>query len=299
MTKKKEPKIYDVVIIGAGPAGMTAAIYLGRADKTVLVIDKEGFGGNIARSPKVENIPGFKSISGVDFATNMYEQMLSYETVEHEIAEVALLRFANRLYEVFDSDNHVYYGKSIIIATGTEHKQLKLDTKNVYYCATCDGPFFKNKNVLVVGSGNTGAAYALELATYCKNVYICDITHDLMCEPVTKRKLLENEKIHWLPNCAVKSVTNDKDGNLTKVTMSTLDEIGVKAIFAAVGQAPKTDFAGNFVDRDANGYIIGGNLPGIFVAGDCLVKTVRQVTTAVSDGTVAAISASKYVEMIR
>lgn len=296
---KPQTKIYDVAIVGAGPAGMTAAIYAGRSGKSVVVIDKDGFGGNIANSPKVENIPGFVSISGVDFASNMYEQMTSLETVTHEIGEVALIRYANKMFEIFSKDNTTFYSKSIIVASGTEHKKLDLDTKNIYYCATCDGPFFKNKNVIVVGSGNTGAAYALELANYCKHVYMCDITFDMMCEQITQKKILSNEKITWLPHCSIKSVKNDNNGNLTKVTLDTLDEINAKAIFAAVGMKPKTEFISGLAQTNAVGYLTEANLPGVFIAGDCREKKVRQVTTAVADGTIAALDALKFLEEIK
>lgn len=293
---KRNTKIYDVAIVGAGPAGMTAAIYAGRSDKQVIIIDKDGFGGNIAKSPRVENIPGFVSISGVDFASNMYEQMTSLESVTHEIGEVALIRYGNRMFEIFLKDNSTIYSRSVIVASGTEHKTLDLNTKNIYYCATCDGPFFKNKNVVVVGSGNTGAAYALELSNYCKHVYLCDVTFEMMCEPITQKKILSNEKITWLPHCSIKDVKNDKDGNLAKVILNTLDEINAKAIFAAIGMMPKTEFVSELVSKDDKGYLTRPNIPGIFIAGDCAQKKVRQVTTAVADGTLAAIDALKFLE---
>lgn len=294
-------KIYDIAIIGAGPAGMTAAIYAGRANKTVAIIDKNGFGGNIANSPKVENIPGFKSISGTDFASKMYKQMSSYVNVEHFINEAVLISYKDRLIIVSLDDRTLVCCKSLIIATGTERKKFDLPTKNIYYCATCDGPMFKDKDVIVVGSGNSGAAYALELANYCKKVYLCDLTFDMLCEETTKQKILKNKKIQWLPNCTIESVTNDANKQLSKVKLSTQDELSVNAIFAAIGMVPNTKFAAKFIEFD-NGYLVTNNnmastlVPGVFAAGDCRVKTVRQVTTAVNDGAIAAINAIKFVD---
>lgn len=297
-----ENKIYDVIIIGAGPAGMTAAIYAGRAGKTVALIDKEGFGGNIAKSPKVENIPGFVSISGTDFAINMFNQVTALPTVEHIINEVALLKYYRGLIKVICSDNLLICGKSLIIATGTEYKKLNLPTKDIYYCVTCDGPMFKGKDVFVVGSGNSGAVYALELATYCKNVYLCDITMTLCCEDTLAKRIEENQKIHWLPNCTIKEVKHNKKGDLASVTLSTYETIKTNAIFVAIGLEPKTDFTSGLVTLNDKKFISASDnctsdlVPNIFIAGDCRAKDIRQVTTACADGTTAALKAIKYLE---
>lgn len=293
-------KIFDMCIIGAGPAGMTAAIYAGRAGKSVAIVDKDGFGGNIAKSPKVENIPGFTSISGVDFASNMYAQMTSSSNVEHVVGEAVYLKYKHGLILTTLSDNQIICSKTLIIATGTRHRELKLDTKDIYYCVTCDGPFFKNKNVIVVGSGNTGATYALELAEYCKTVYICDVTINMCCEPILAKRIEENKKIHWLPNCTISGVKNDKDNKLTSINLSTYETIKVNAIFAAIGMDPQTEIVRQFAHLDDKGYADAkescttGCAPGVFVAGDCRSKKVRQVATAVADGATAAIEAIKF-----
>lgn len=295
-----ENKLYDIAIIGAGPAGMTSAIYAGRANKVVALIDKDGFGGQIAKSPRVENIPGFLKISGVDFAEKMYEQVTSLPTVTHFINEVNLIKYNYGSFIIYFTNGSFICSKSLIVATGNKPRELKLNTKNVYYCVTCDGPFFKKENVLVVGSGNTGAAYALELATYCKHVYICDITMNMMCESITAEKIKNNKKITFLPNCSIKEVKSDKEGNLKTVITSTGNELPVKAIFGAIGMIPQTDVISiQFVKKDEKGYIISDDckttlVPGVFVAGDCRQKTIRQVTTAVSDGTTAAIKAMNF-----
>jgi len=294
-------KLYDITIIGAGPAGMTAAIYAGRSNKSVAIIDKDGFGGQIVKSPKIENYPGFSSISGVDLATNMYEQMCSLETVEHIIDEVILVKYLRGVFICYFADNTTICSKSLIIATGSTHKTLNLNTPNLYYCATCDGPFFKNKNVIVVGSGNTGATYALELASYCKHVYICDTTFNLMCEASLARQIeAKKDKITFLPNCTIESVEN-KDDKLVSITLDTKETIKVSAIFGAIGTIPQTEFLSDqFVDKDEYGYIISvagivSKIPGLFVAGDCRTSQVKQITTAVADGTFTAVKAIKFI----
>lgn len=300
--------LYDITIIGAGPAGMTAAIYAGRADKSVAIIDKDGFGGQIAKSPKVENYPGFASISGVDLTTNMYEQMSSFENIEHIINEVVLVKYMRGVFVCYLPDNSTICSKSLIVASGCKPKELKLDTKDIYYCVTCDGPFFKGKPVIVVGSGNTGATYALELANYCKHVYICDVTFDMCCEPALAKRIEANEKITFLPHCTITSVKNNKEGDLTSITVDTGSTIKVNAIFAAIGMTAQTAFIPDQLAAKDAGYIISSSgltiadneqgIPGLFAAGDCTTKVVRQVTTAVSDGTIAAVKAIKFINSL-
>lgn len=300
-----EDKMYDIAIIGAGPAGMTAAIYAGRAEKAVALIDKDGFGGQIAKSPKVENIPGFTFIRGMKFAEKMYRQICLYPTIEHIIEEVTLVQYRRGIFMINLSDGSMICSRSLIIASGNKPRELSLNTKNVYYCVTCDGPFFKGQDVIVVGSGNTGAAYALELANYCRKVYICDITMDMMCERVSAEKLKSKKNVVFLSNCSIKDVRNDKSGNLEAVVMSTGNEVPVKAIFGAAGMIPQTKFvSGQFVRKDDKGYIVSDScesdlVPGLFIAGDCRQKDIRQVTTAVSDGTTAAIKAMKFINGLK
>lgn len=295
--------IYDIIVVGAGPAGLTAALYAGRANKTVALIDKDGYGGNIAKSPKVENIPGFESISGVDFATNLFMQVMNQPTVTHFINKAVLVDYRYGLFKVSLEDRSIICGKSLIFATGTKHRELTLDTPNIYYCVTCDGPMFKGKNVMVVGSGNSGATYALELAKYCKSVYLCDITQEMCCEAILADRIKNTKNIYWLPNCTIDTVKNDKEGQLASVTTSTMNVIKCKAIFAAIGLIPQTDIVGPFAKLTPNKYIessdcITSVVPGVFAAGDCRLSKVKQVATAVSDGAVAAIEAMKFLDTL-
>ena len=297
-----ENKLVDIIIIGAGPAGMSAAIYAARAGKSVALIDKNGFGGNIALSPKVENIPGFESISGIDFATNMYNQVMATGNVEHFISEAKFVEYYKGLVKV-TVDDALICGLSVIFATGAKHKELQLNTKNIYYCVTCDGPMYKNKNVMVVGSGNTGATYALELATYCKNVYLCDITPNMCCEKTLQNRIYEVKNIFWKPSSTVADVTN-KDDKLTSVTMSSGEVIKCNAIFGAIGLIPQTDLVKRFFNLDDKKYAISNEhlnslVPNIFIAGDCRKNNLKQVVTACSEGAEAAVEAIKYINSLK
>ena len=276
--------LYDLIIIGAGPAGMTAAIYAARANKNVVLIDKNGFGGNIAKSPKVENIPGFTEISGVDFAANMFNQIENLPNITHIIDEAVFVDYKYGMFKV---------------ATGTEHRELNIDPDNTYYCATCDGPFFKGKNVIVVGSGNSGATYALDLATYCRKVYLCDVTSDMCCEKILAGRVKSCNNIEWLANTTLTKVEKNKSNKLTAVILTSGEKLKCSAIFGAIGLIPKTEIAKRFVKTDDRGFIISDDcttslVPGVFVAGDCRTNKVKQVVTACADGATAAIAAIDF-----
>lgn len=286
--------IYDCIIIGAGPAGLTAALYLARDNKQVAIIDKEGFGGNIAKSPFVENIPGFENISGIDYMTNLYNQVKKYK-VNDFIGNVTLIQNQNGLYLVYDSESNVLCGKTVIIAIGKKFRELKLDTKDVYYCVTCDGPLFKNKNVLVVGAGNTGATYALELSNYCKNVYICDTLEKLSCEKSLAEKIKTKENIHSIFNTKIKEVKNKKE-KLDSVVFENNEEIKCNGIFSAIGVIPNTVNAPNLVNKNSKGYYTDVSTPGLFIAGDCHENIDSQVVCVESDGYKTAKKVKKFLE---
>lgn len=286
--------LYDVAIIGAGPAGMTAAIYAGRAGKTVALIDKDGFGGQIAKSPRVENIPGFASVSGIDFAGKMFEQVRTAGAVDYTLGEAVLVQYQYGLFKIYIEKEPVICSKTLIFATGCKHRTLDLPTKDIYYCVTCDGPFFKNKNVMVVGSGNTGATYALELAGYCKQVYLCDIKEKLMCEATLADRVKNTVNITFIPNASIDSVVVDKKNNLSAVKLSTGTKITTKAIFSAAGMIPQTDIAKGYTVLDDKGYISGVQLPNVFYCGDCSNSPVKQAVVAAGDGAKAALAAINF-----
>lgn len=296
MTKSKN-KQFDIVIIGAGIAGMTAAIYAGRAGKTVGIIDKNGFGGQILSTPLIENYPGFTKISGADLAANIYEQMSSLPNVEHITSEAMYIGYDHGLFKVSIEDHSLVCGLAIIFAGGSMHKTLALDTKDVYYCVTCDGPLFKDKPVVVMGSGNTGATYALELASYCKHVYLCDITLDMMCEKILQDKILKTKNISWLPNCTIQSVQTNQDKALESVTLNTLETLKCNAVFAAIGMLPQTEVIKDYVKLDEKNYAVESTLPGVFIAGDC-GASAKQAIIAAGSGANAALDAIKFVNLL-
>lgn len=293
--------IYDIGIIGAGPAGMTAAIYAARAGKSVAIFDQNGFGGQIASTPFLENYPGVDANPGIELVTKMFEQMSQYDNISIMTEEVTgLIRNDENTFDIC-CDANIFNCKAIIVASGCKHRELELPTSDIYYCATCDGPFFKDKSVIVVGSGNTGATYALELSNYCKEVFICDVADHMLCEQTLQDRISQKKNIRWFPANPIEQVV-EADNQLQAVTLKDKTYLRCSAIFAAVGMIPHTDILHHFPNIiNDKGFVIADEScitsePGIFVAGDCRTKKLRQVVTATSDGAVAAVAASNYVD---
>ena len=300
--------MYDIIIVGAGAAGMTAALSALRNGKTVLVLGSESLGGQIATSPRLENFPSIKEISGEAFADNLFEQITDLGA-ETEIEKVEKIEKENGVFKVKTEYNE-YEGKSVVIATGVKHKHLKTDRedlvgKGVYYCAICDGAFYKGKEVAVIGDGNTALQYALLLAGFCKKVYVYTLFDKFFGDARLVKVLKSKENIEVRPNTSVIGfegeneltaiLYKDKDGNVNKHE--------IPAVFVAIGQIPDNKKFENLVDLDKDGYIIADEscktkTEGLFVAGDCRTKAVRQVATAVADGAVAATNASVYLESL-
>lgn len=293
--------MYDIIIIGAGPAGLTAAIYARRANKKVLVLEAKSYGGQIINANKVENYPGFVSISGFDLATNMYNQAkelgaeIKFETAIHIDKDKKVT-----------TNKDTYKTKAIILATGAENRKLNIPDeedyvgKGISYCATCDGNFFKNKIVAVVGGGNTALEDAIYLSNIAKKVYLIHRRDNFRGEARYLSEIKKKDNIELILNSNVtklvgnnlleKIIVTDKDNN-TK-------EIEVNGLFIAVGQSPKNEIFANIIKINDYGYIesddgVHTNIEGIYVAGDNRVKALRQLTTAVSDGSIAATTAIK------
>lgn len=298
---------YKIVIIGAGTAGLTAAIYACRAGQNVIVLDGKGYGGQIGSTDKVENYPGFMSVSGFDFATALYEQAKSLGAKIKFSSVTALKKTDNGF--IVETAKTAYSADSVIIATGLEKRKLGLDNeqmltgKGVSYCATCDGAFFKGKNVAVVGGGNTALEDALYLSAYCEKVYLIHRRNEYRAESAYVDEINHKSNIIQLKShIPVKiegktSVEGLTVKNLADERVATLEVCG---IFAAVGQIPSNVVFADIVSLDKSGYIIAGedcktSAEGIFAAGDCRTKEVRQLVTAAGDGAVAGIAAAKYV----
>ncbi len=300
--------MYDIIVIGAGAAGMTSALYALRNGKTVLVLEGESLGGQIATSPRLENYPSIKEISGEQFADNLYEQITALGA-EVEIDKVTKVEKNSDGFKVI-TEYGEYEGKSVIIAAGVKHKHLRTDRedlvgKGVYYCAICDGAFYKGKEVAVIGDANTALQYSLLLAGYCKKVYVYTLFDKFFGDGRLVTALRSKENIEVRPNTSVINFVGDKELEAIeyKDADGNIQRHYLPAVFIAIGQVPDNKAFEGLVDLDKEGYIIADETcktktEGLFVAGDCRTKAVRQVATAVADGAVAATNASVYLESL-
>ena len=298
--------LYDIIIIGAGPAGLTSAIYAKRANKNVLVLEAKNYGGQIINTLDIENYPANEHISGFDFATNLYNQAKNLGA-EIKYEKVVDINNLGKEKEVITTKN-TYKTKTIIIATGSEHRKLGLPnedefaSKGISYCATCDGAFYKEKTVAVVGGGNTALEDALYLADLASKVYLIHRRDEFRGEESTINLLKEKDNIEFLYNSNVTKL-NTKD-RLESIEVTSNDgetrTIDVDALFIAIGRIPENQNFAKLINLDNAGYIISNeychtNVEGIFVAGDNRVKELRQLVTATSDGAIAAVEAIKYI----
>lgn len=298
--------MYDVVIIGAGPAGLTAAIYTRRAAKKVLVLEAKVYGGQIVNTLDIENYPAEEHISGYDFATKLYNQAKNLGA-EIVFEKVISIEANGKQKKVITTDN-VYEAGSVIIATGSENKKLGLPNedqligKGISYCATCDGAFYKNKKVAVVGGGNTALEDALYLADVAEKVYLIHRRSEFRGEDSTVSRLKGKENIQFVLNS---NVTKLNAGNkLESIEVASTDgkvrTIEIDGLFVAIGRIPESKAFANLIKLDDAGYIEADekchtNVDGIFVAGDSRTKDMRQLVTAASDGAIAATEAVKYI----
>ena len=303
--------MYDLIVIGAGAAGMTSALYALRNSKTVLVLESESLGGQIANSPRLENYPSIKEISGEQFADNLFEQITAHGA-ELEIEKVVGIEKLGEGNFKVKTEYNEYSAKSVVIASGVKHKHLRTKSdredlvgKGVYYCAICDGAFYKGQEVAVIGDANTALQYSLLLASYCKKVYIYTLFDKFFGDKAHVKALMAKDNIEWRPNTSVIDFIGEKE--LTAIEYKDADgnikTHELPAVFVAIGQIPDNKAFANVVDIDNMGYIIADETcktktEGVYVAGDCRTKGVRQVATAISDGAVAATNACLYIESL-
>lgn len=296
----------DIIVIGGGAAGMTAALYAKRSGKTVKIFEKESFGGQIASSPKVENFPSIKEISGLELSNNMFEQIMELG-VEFECEDVLEIKQENDCFTVI-TDYNTYLAKSVIIAAGVKHRTInipheeELIGKGVSYCAVCDGAFYKGKDVAVIGDANTALQYTLMLSDICNKVYLCMLFDKFFADQTLVDRLKEKENIIITKEISLKEFLHkDCLTGLKFENTKTSEEVifNVDACFVAIGQVPNNERYKNLVELDDKGYILSTDTttktPGIYVAGDCRTKHVRQLTTAVGDGAIAAMNAVNYI----
>lgn len=297
--------IYDIIIIGGGPAGLAAGIYAKRALMITLLIEKVGIGGQIIKTHMLENYPGFPEISGMELMQKMEEHVNKFE-LEIKFTEVLQIKDGGSVKTVVTSDGEIET-KTVIIATGTHPKSLGIPGeqefmgKGVSTCATCDGFFFKDKDVALVGGGDSAIVEALFLTKMVNKVYVIHRRDELRAEKINQEKAFINPKIEFIWNSNLIAIegkdTVEKAVVKNKLT-EEITELSVGGVFMYVGIKPNTDFVD--ADKDETGFIItkpdlSTSIPGVFCAGDCRTTLIRQVATAVGDGALAAVSAEKYI----
>ena len=300
--------MYDIGIIGGGTAGLTAAIYGQRAGKKTIVFEGTNFGGQIASSPEVENYPGIAKISGAELSMKLMEQAvnLGAETVMEQVTGV---RDSNGM-KVIETAGTGYACKSLILAAGVTHRHLGLEREEqlvgsgVSYCATCDGMFFRGRDVAVIGGGNTALQDAAFLANYCNKVYLVHRRDEFRGEAGLVEMLRKRENVEFVLSAVPKAIVGEHmvEGLILTNQKTKEDfQLDVNGIFVAIGHAPKNELFAELVELDEAGFIKAGEdcltkTPGVFAAGDCRTKEVRQLTTAAADGAVAALAAVKYLQ---
>ena len=299
--------MYDIIIIGAGPAGLTSSIYARRANKKVLVLEAKTYGGQIINTLSIENYPVEPGISGFDFATKLYNQAkdMGSEIVFEKVVDIKNYKE----YKEIITTKNSYKAKAVIIATGAENRKLGLNNedelvgKGISYCATCDGAFYKKKDVAVVGGGNVALEDALYLSDIANKVYLIHRRDEFRGDLSIVEKLKEKDNVEFILNSNVVNINAiDKIDSIDIRNNEDREEneINVDGLFIAVGQVPENQNFASLINLDKSGYIIASedchtNIEGIFVAGDNRTKELRQLVTATSDGAIAATEAIKYI----
>lgn len=299
---------YDLLILGGGTAGLTAAVYARRAGKTVLVLEKESLGGQISSSPHVENFPSVAAVSGMEFADRLYEQATALGA-EVEIENAVSLSREGENWTV-KTDYGAHTGRTLVIATGMTHKRLGLDGeedlvgRGVSFCAVCDGALFRGKDVAVAGGGNTALQDAIFLSEFCRSVTVIHRRDAFRAEQHVVDTAKGKSNLSFRMN---RVITELRGGELlTGLTLrdtvtGETEVLPVSGLFEAVGYQPQNELYRDFLALDEAGFIVAGedcltSVPGVFAAGDCRAKSVRQLTTAAADGTVAALAAIHYLD---
>ena len=299
----------DVIIIGAGPAGLAASIYVQRSGKQALLLEAGAFGGQIINTAEIENYPGIKKISGFDFAMSLYEQATGLGAkIIYDKADK--IEDKGEYKTVYTASGKTYDAKTVIIATGAKNRHLMLDKeeaftgKGISYCATCDGAFYKGKEVAVNGGGNTAIEDALFLSNYCSKVYIIHRREEFRGDESSLELLKNKENVSFILNSNIIKILGEERLSGIRVKNNKTEEerdIDISGLFIAIGQEPDNKGFINVVDVNEAGYVeateeLVTKTPGIFTAGDCRIKEVRQLATAVSDGAVAGLKACQYIK---
>lgn len=301
---------FDIIVIGAGPAGMTAALNCLRAGKTVLVLESDSFGGQIAYSPRVENFPTYQKIAGAELMDKLYEQITEWGAqIELEKAESIV---KNDKSFTLTTDYNTYECKSIILATGVKPRKIGVEREDelvgsgVSYCALCDGAFYTGEDVVVIGDANTALQYSLVLSGYCKSVHICTLFDKFFGDKALLDLVLARPNVKYTHNLSLKEFIGKDELEALRFENTVTHEqvvVNAKCAFVCIGQVPNNKAFENLVQLDRAGYIVADencttSCEGIFVAGDCRTKKIRQLVTAASDGSIAAFNACNYVDSL-
>ena len=304
---------YDIIIAGGGTAGLSAAIYGVRAGKTVLVLEEKFYGGQIVNSPEVVNYPGIVKISGFEFAKNLYEQAIALGAQYKQARDMKIAETKTKVKQVFTrnaaGEEICYEAGAVILATGAKNRPLGLEREEaligagISYCATCDGMFFKGKDVAIVGGGNTALEDALFLSGYCHHIYLIHRRDNFRGEDKLVEQLQNKEQVEFVMDSEVIQLKGD--ASLEQIVVRHVKtakerEIAVSGLFVAIGQMPNNKDFSDVVTIDEKGYICAGEdcktkTQGIYTAGDCRTKDVRQLATAAADGAIAALAACEYI----
>ena len=300
--------MYDIAIIGAGPAGLTSALYALRADKTVVVLEKATFGGQITFSPKLENYPGTGTLSGNEFASKLVEQVME-QGADIELEDVVSVSKNGDIFKVVTEDTE-YEAKSVIVATGAKHRMLGIENEEdlvgngISFCAVCDGAFYKDQTVAVIGGGNSALQEALLLSGLCKKVYVVQNLAFLTGEERLAKELESKDNVEIILSSVVTAFNGENELEAVVIKNTETDEektLTLNGVFIAIGLIPQNEPFAELINLDSYGYADSGEdcttaTEGIFVAGDCRKKRIRQVATAVGDGAVAALAACDYID---
>ena len=301
--------MYDIIIIGAGPAGLTAALYARRANKTVLVLEKGAFGGQITYSPKVENIPGFISLTGNEFADKLVEQVLE-QGADIEPCEVTGIKDGKIKTVITDSGE--YECKAVIVATGAKHRlpgvarEHEFIGNGISFCAVCDGAFYEGKRVAVLGGGNSALQEAILLSDLCKKVYVIQNLDFLTGENKLQERLKEKNNVEIITGAILHALHGENELDKIAINMVATGEkkiLEIDGLFVAIGLIPQNEAFANVLGLDSYGYADSEEncltmTKGVFVAGDCRKKRIRQVATACADGAIASLAACDYVDAL-
>ena len=301
--------MYDIVVVGGGPAGMTAALYALRNGKSALVIEKNGFGGQVTLSPKIENYPGMAQVSGMQLADKMMEQIIA-QGADIEIETVIGVSDEGACKVVRTEEGGIYEARAVILATGVKHRMLGLPGEEdligdgISFCAVCDGDFFAGQVVCVAGGGNSALQEAILLSEKCKEVIMLQDLDFFTGEQTLQDILFARPNVRAITNTAITAVHAGEEGlsavEIADRATGAAQRISCDGLFIAIGLIPENGRFGDVADLDEQGYFAAGEActtktPGIFVAGDCRAKAIRQITTAAADGAIAALAACRYI----